>query len=335
MMIFPHPVRGEDTGNFQIKILKWPGGKEAAVSLRFDDGLESHVRTVIPLLNAYDFSATFLVNPGKGQFKKHKTFWTEEVPKHGHRLGNHTMNHRGASSLEQAEYEIGEPAHLIRKLYPDQSPLMVFASGGGEKWGGKYWDKADIKYKSLVAKYQMIDLYDGNHPYISAYSSQTAGTLAKSLEKTLFEGRHQTITFHHVGGDRIKDILKGVLFNSNNAFPTHEFERFLKILHAQREKLWIAPLIETIKYEKEIGSAAISDITDGKNSINFKLEIGTDPVIYDIPLTVIVKGIEFSLEKAQQDGEIIPFHVTEDSVMLWLKPTSSEILISFKTPEVP
>src|ERR1700674_1625644 len=117
----------EDTAS----IARWYNNRAAAISLRFDDSLESHVKIVIPTLNTYGIKATFMVNPGMDRYLKYKDFWENTVPRMGHEFGNHTMNHRGAKTLQEAKYEIGEPARLIRRLYPEQSRLMVFASGGG------------------------------------------------------------------------------------------------------------------------------------------------------------------------------------------------------------
>lgn len=120
-------------------IAKWFKNQKGAISLRFDDGLDSHINIAIPILNKYGLKGTFMTNPGKDRYKSNKTFWETEIPRMGHRLGNHTMHHRGAKNLEEAEYEVGEPSKLIWKLYPNESKLLVFASGGGirVKWGGE------------------------------------------------------------------------------------------------------------------------------------------------------------------------------------------------------
>ncbi len=198
-------------------IAKWYNNKKAAVSLRFDDGLESHVKFVIPTLNKYGIPGTFMVNPERTSlisgYKSNREFWEKEVPKMRHKLGNHTMNHVGAENLEQAEYEIGEVAKLIWRLYPDDSKLHVFASGGGEYWGGKRWHEADSSYKKLVDKYHMIDLYDGNHPAIGAVNSRiaTGKGLCEHIDSTITGRSHLQIAFHQVGSPRLIDYIKGII----------------------------------------------------------------------------------------------------------------------------
>ena len=38
---------------------KWPNGAKAAFCLTYDDGLSSHISTVVPILMKYHFKATF------------------------------------------------------------------------------------------------------------------------------------------------------------------------------------------------------------------------------------------------------------------------------------
>ena len=164
-------------------IARWYNSKDAAVSLRFDDNLKSHVRFVIPLLNKYGIKASFMVSPGKRNFKQYDDFWKREVPAMGHDLGNHTMHHRGAGNIEAADYEIGEATKLLTKLYPDRGELLLFASGGGKKWGGERWGNADDNYKSLVNKYNLIDLYDGDHPAFAVDNKTPVDDLLAIIHK--------------------------------------------------------------------------------------------------------------------------------------------------------
>ena len=88
------------------------GGKQAAVSLTFDDGLDVHFANVMPKLEQYGFHGTFYVNPGRAESEgprdssqlsgdDYHEKWARQVPHwqaaaaRGHEVGNHT----GAGSL--------------------------------------------------------------------------------------------------------------------------------------------------------------------------------------------------------------------------------------------
>jgi len=68
----------------------WPQGKQAALSLSFDDARESQVIVGTNLLDQYGIKATFFVNPGG--VEKQLEGWKKAVAS-GHEIGNHTLTH--------------------------------------------------------------------------------------------------------------------------------------------------------------------------------------------------------------------------------------------------
>ena len=67
------------------------------VSLTFDDGLECHLDTVIPLLNQHRLPGTFYIDVGQERFFRRHADWRAAALA-GHELGNHTIFHPGVSS---------------------------------------------------------------------------------------------------------------------------------------------------------------------------------------------------------------------------------------------
>lgn len=309
-------------------IAKWYGNKAAAVSLRFDDSTDSHVNYVIPKLNEYGIKATFMVNPGLGRYQKNKDFWEREVPRMGQQLGNHTMHHRGAKTPEDADYEIGEVSRRIWKLYPDQSRLLVFASGGGGvRWGGKDWEAASKEYKDLVKKYFLIDLYDGRHPYVGANSKHGADDLIRSVEKAIQERRHQAIVFHDVGKPDVIDYLRWVYNGYKLTFSRESFEKIIAFLRVKEDVLWVAPLGDVLKYEAERDGAALALLSKSPGSVRLALTVHTDPELYDHSLTVILpwKGNPQVKSILQGKQRIDRFTCDGQSVRFSVRPVNSVI----------
>lgn len=68
----------------------WPQGRQAAISLTFDDARESQVLAGTPLLDSFGIKATFFVQtPG---VKRQLDGWKKAVAA-GHEIGNHTITH--------------------------------------------------------------------------------------------------------------------------------------------------------------------------------------------------------------------------------------------------
>jgi len=276
------------SGEKGLRIARWYQDHEGAVTLRFDDGDDSHITTVIPLLSKYDIKATFMVNPGKRQYREHKDVWERKVPSLGHRLGNHTMNHRGARSITEAEYEIGEAAQVIQRVYAGETKLMVFASGGGEKWGGADWEQASPEYRDLVAQYHLIDLYDGKFTSHLIKGSSTVEELCSLVVSAASQEKHQPFHAHRVGTPTLMDRIKTLARGSDLVIPTETLEGMLACLSGVRDRVWVAPLIDVLKYEEEVGAASLERGLTEKENTTWNMKVTTDPALYDHPLTLIL-----------------------------------------------
>jgi peptidoglycan/xylan/chitin deacetylase (PgdA/CDA1 family) len=79
-------------------IRPWPDGKTCAVSLCFDDGLDSQLRHAVPPLDAYGLRATFYLTTHMRERLTSESRRTLVDPwaaaqARGHELGNHTRSH--------------------------------------------------------------------------------------------------------------------------------------------------------------------------------------------------------------------------------------------------
>ncbi|PMG28628.1 polysaccharide deacetylase [Shewanella sp. 10N.286.52.C2] len=76
----------------------WPNGEKLAVSLSYDDALNSHLDNVLPALNKHHFKGSFYVISTSSVLAQRKSEWQAAV-KQGHELGNHSMQHPCRASL--------------------------------------------------------------------------------------------------------------------------------------------------------------------------------------------------------------------------------------------
>lgn len=310
------------------KVAPWYRNYDGAMSLRFDDNRESHIKIVVPALNQYGFKATFMVNPGKDSYIKNRDFWEGEVVEKGHRLGNHTMHHNGAKTLEEAEYEIGEAAKILRSAQNDESGLLVFAAGGLTRWGGKRWEESSEPYKHLVEKFHLIDLYDGFHASKPVQSTDSSKGLCVLAQEAIETGAHRALFFHDIGKPGIKDLLKQLLKGRHLTFGKENFMEFLTCLDGKKEKLWIAPLSHIYKYEAERNSASLTLIENGRNLVRLKLKVGTDPNLYDQKLTLMVPAPGRKVLRILQEGEPVQeYERINDMVLVQVKPKTTVIAI--------
>ncbi len=88
----------------------WPEGNSAAVSLTYDDGCDSQLENVSPLLDDLRLKATFFLTIEN--MRARQADWVG-LAKKGHEIGNHTMTHPcrlSGYSAEQFRREQIDPA---------------------------------------------------------------------------------------------------------------------------------------------------------------------------------------------------------------------------------
>jgi hypothetical protein len=313
-------------------IAHWYGAKQAAVSLRFDDSLESQVKYAIPLLNKYDIKATFMINPGLERYVKNKYFWENQLPPMGHQLGNHTMHHDGARTPAEADFEIGEVSRRIWKINPEQSKLLVFASGGGgKKWGGKQWEVASEEYKSLVRKYFLIDLYDGHHHHLTVQSKHSDEDIIRRIRKALQENRHQAFAFHGIGRPDLIERLKAIYRGYGSTIDSELLEKILVFLQKMEKDIWTAPIADILKYEAERNSAQLVLLSRDNRELLLDLKINTDSNLFDHYLTVVVPAeAQLTIKSIYQGTQRIDkFIQNENNIIFNIRPINSNIKLSF------
>jgi len=75
----------------------WPDGQRAAVSLAYDDALDSQLDTAIPALDRRGLKASFYLTLSSDTVRTRMDAW-RAAARNGHELGNHSLFHQCAAS---------------------------------------------------------------------------------------------------------------------------------------------------------------------------------------------------------------------------------------------
>src|SRR5262245_48028714 len=123
----------------------WPGGKEAAISLSFDDGRYSQAERGIVFLDSLKTKATFYVVPSA--VEERLDGWKKAVAS-GHEIGNHSLHHPCSGNfiwsrdhalenytLDSMRDELSETNRRIKEML-GVTP-EVFAYPCGQKFVGR------------------------------------------------------------------------------------------------------------------------------------------------------------------------------------------------------
>ena len=248
------------------RICQWYGGKRAALSLRFDDAHPTHVDKAVPMLTERGLVGTFLINPGRDHFDAYRGAWEGSVLDQGHELGDHTMLHRGALTDREAEEQIGACADYIRQVQPTGGRPLSCQRGGGTKWLQRK------PYKFFQAKYNLFRS-GGSMSCSEAYTHFSVARFKARLRQAIRDGEWMESHFHGIDETH--------LFIS-----TPVFGEVLDYAQSRLRDLWQAGMAEIYTYQEEREFAHLLVHAEGDDALVLHLACGTDPEVYNHPLTL-------------------------------------------------
>ena len=192
------------------------------VCLTFDDGYSTDYEIVAPLLNEYNYKATFF--PSLSNFKNKDKRWKEyyKLAKAGHSIGAHGVNHNYLSNLSTQDqfYELNFSKKFIENIIG--KPVDFFALPFGNYNEQTIQLANEIGYKGiLTTEFGFINA--NNLPYIIDRWSLKKRISITKLEKVLRKD-HSAITkikFEKRFKRNLSLILSNRLTNKLNYLINH------------------------------------------------------------------------------------------------------------------
>lgn len=108
-----------------VAALDWPHGKQAAVSLGYDDGLPSQLDHVLPALNRRSLKASFYLPINSPTLPGRLAEWRAAAAA-GHELGNHSLFHACSASPPGRDWVL--PHHDLDHQRPAEVQEQVIAA---------------------------------------------------------------------------------------------------------------------------------------------------------------------------------------------------------------
>ena len=238
----------------------WPGGARAAVSLAYDDALDSQLDHAIPALDRHGFKASFYLTLGAASVRQRMEAW-RAAARNGHELGNHSLFHqcsaRGAgrawvapqqdldrTTIAQMRDQVRFANTVLQAL--DGSDAFTYTAPCGDRMA------ADGDYLPAVADaFLGIKLVDGNRvadmatfdplaaPTIAPVG-YTGAQLIALVEDAARRGTLVGLTFHGIGGDHLQnsieahDALLAYLARHRDVYWVDTFRNQMRWVRAQR-----------------------------------------------------------------------------------------------------
>lgn len=244
----------------------WPHGARAAVSLAYDDALDSQLDNAIPALDRAGLKGSFYLTLGSDTLKRRLADWRAAAAR-GHELGNHTLFHQCSRNQPGREWvtpeqdldttsalRLAAQVRLGNTLLQaiDGRSERTFTSPCGDRLaqGENYLPliQADfVAIKSgpggVVADMARLDPYFVG---IATPSGVTGQQLIDIVRQAAHAGTMANITFHGIGGDYL-------------TVSAQAHQELLDYLAAHRDEYWTDTFLNVMRHvraQRAAGAAA-------------------------------------------------------------------------------
>ena len=283
------------------QVTRWYGGRGAAVSLTFDDGLYSQCRIGAPLVEAHGFKGSFYIMTDAG-WEEWPNYWEDwaAVAAAGHEIGSHTITHAHLASLTEVElrYELRESRKTI-ELMIEQPPGMTIAYPYGE---------TTPLVENIAEEYYIAGRVVWSPGYMNYYSEDSDEAVDfRAIGSFAFD--YPGLTTYEILASFVDDAeaTHGWFIPHIHELESPQAEavltEFLEDLQA-RQNVWVGTLGSVVRYMREREAVAIS-ATESTSAITLQLAHELDPEIYTQLLTIrSIIPLSWSAVAVSQDGYV-------------------------------
>ncbi|WP_374585469.1 family 16 glycosylhydrolase [Pseudoduganella sp.] len=230
----------------------WPNGARAAVSLAYDDALDSQLDHALPALERHGLKATFYLALANPPVRRRLAEWRAAAQR-GHELGNHTLFHQcsgqGPGRAWVAPHRMLESTSVAQLL--DQARVgnsMLHAIDGRQERtfnapcgdalaaGQPYWPALRDEFVAL-------------RPPGPATAGLSGAQLVALVREQGARGGVVNLVFHGIGGDYL-------------AVGKEAHEELLAFLAAHRDEYWSATYLDIVRHQRGAKPGWVLDWSD-------------------------------------------------------------------------
>ncbi len=235
----------------------WPENYLGAVSLTFDDGDRTQLERAAPMMEERDFRGAFYLCPKGDDYAEALKPWVDMGAK-GHEIGNHSLSHTCSRNfsddpnakglegmtLEEMEADLVEAERRLQEVIPAR--LRSFAYPCYQTYVGE--GETRQSYVPIVARHFIAGRSVGEYAFFNSpincdlaclwctpAEHMRSPEMNGLVERALTMGQWLIFTFHHIGGARL-------------GTTEYDFEWLLDYLAQNRERIWVAPVVEIAEY---------------------------------------------------------------------------------------
>jgi peptidoglycan/xylan/chitin deacetylase (PgdA/CDA1 family) len=256
------PARPAHASSAPTPAFAWPHGARAAVSLSYDDAIDSQLDNAVPALDRHHLKASFYLTLSSPSLARRLPEW-RALAAHGHELGNHTLFHQCSRSVAGHEWVTPENDldHLPAAAWAAQvrlgNTMLRAIDGLSERTFtlpcGDRLASGEALLPLVTGEFVAIKAGDGGvvpdmatldlHAVgVTAPVGLSGAQLIALVQAAEARGTMINFTFHGIGGDYLTESVEA-------------HEQVLAYLDAHRDRVWTATFRDIAKHVAKINGA--------------------------------------------------------------------------------
>lgn len=233
----------------------WPDGAKAAVSLGYDDALDSQLDKAIPALDRHGLKASFYLTLSSPTVVRRLSEWRSAAVS-GHELGNHTLFHQcsaaapgrawvtpandlDTTSVERMAAQVSAGNAMLHAIDGRAARTFTVPCGESLAAGGDYLPAIRAQFVAIktVGGAVVADMWrlDPMAVPVLAPSDVTGKQLIALVEQAAAQGTMVNLTFHGIGGEHL-------------AVSEDAHDQLLRHLAANRRTFWTDTFVNVMRH---------------------------------------------------------------------------------------
>lgn len=236
----------------------WPDGARAAVSLAYDDALDSQLDNALPVLDRYGIKGSFYLTLSNPAVAKRMAAW-RAAAQAGHELGNHTLFHQCARSKPDRDWveahrnldttsveQMRDQVHLANAMLEAMDgkkertftvPCGDTLAGGRDYLPALQGSFVAIKVSGGSGVIDAMSTLDPLAVPVAAPVGLTGKQLIAIVQRAAGQGTMVNVTFHGIGGDYL-------------SVSAQAHEELVRFLADNRQLVWTDTFINIMQHVK-------------------------------------------------------------------------------------
>lgn len=255
-----------------IYVTKYQGNRNAAISFTFDDGDEEHASLVAPELEKRGFRGTFWIigrTTDSGDPERPRASWSQlrKMAENGHEISNHSWSH--------GKLVLMTPQEISREIAMNDSAI-----------------EHNVGVRPVTFCYP----FNATTPILEKLAS--ANRVGTRLHQFATGQQNNKATPEKLQG-WIEDIIAagdwgvtmghGINVGYDKWYDPQVLWDMFDYVKSKEKDIWVATFRDVAAYREQRDHTHIASFRD-KGCITLRMECNLDETLFNVPLTVAVKG---------------------------------------------